>query len=255
MRRRIETGEWRHTPPAAERARTRGGIRRRAQHRARGDRQASSPRARCRGRSGAAPSSSPRAKATRRRCIRRLVGRQPVDMMAVRMILEPRAAALAADAAPAPASSDAIAAAHAAAVKAGAMEAFERWDAELHQRIFAATRNDLLGHAARSAARRSATRISGSTSSAALSAPSAALIYCAEHEALVAALLRRDAASAAPGDAGAFAHGRDQPQHRARGAGGGIDQSGILICSLTSPARPSAARSNAATLSANGKSR
>ena len=68
--------------------------------------------------------------------IQKLTGVSPIDMMAVRQIFEPRAAALAATNASASDLHE-IAAAHAAAVEAVDMATFEHWDAELHQRIFA----------------------------------------------------------------------------------------------------------------------
>lgn len=125
----------------------------------------------------------------------RLVGASPMDMMAVRMILEPRAAALAATGASA-GELEAIAAAHSAAVRAEAMEPFERCDAELHQRIFAATRNDLLGtlHELLRVIRNQDLWIDIKRRSF---SPERRRLYCAEHEAIVAALMRRDAASAA----------------------------------------------------------
>jgi DNA-binding FadR family transcriptional regulator len=126
--------------------------------------------------------------------IGRLVGASPMDMMAVRMIFEPRAAALAAARASA-GELDAIAAAHARAVAARDMEPFERWDAELHQRIFAATRNELLNtlHELLRLIRNQDLWIDIKRRSF---SPERRLRYCDEHAAIVAALLRRDAAAA-----------------------------------------------------------
>jgi DNA-binding FadR family transcriptional regulator len=127
--------------------------------------------------------------------LQRLVGASPMDMMAVRMILEPRAAALAATGASA-GELEAIAAAHAAASAAAEMQAFERWDAELHQRIFAATRNDLLGtlHELLRVIRNQPLWIDIKRRSF---SPARRIGYCQEHAAIVAALMRRDAAGAA----------------------------------------------------------
>jgi DNA-binding GntR family transcriptional regulator len=83
--------------------------------------------------------------------IQKLSGVSPIDMMAVRRIIEPRAAALAATNASAGALKE-IAAVHSASVAAREMEAFERCDTELHQKIFAATRNDLSSAPASAAA-------------------------------------------------------------------------------------------------------
>jgi DNA-binding FadR family transcriptional regulator len=126
--------------------------------------------------------------------IQKLTGVSPIDMMAVRQIFEPRVAALAATNASARELRD-IEAAHAAAVAAAEMATFEHWDAELHQRIFAGSRNELLDHLHEflrlirsqdqwldikrrsfSAGRRQA--------------------YCQEHAAIVEALMRRDAEAA-----------------------------------------------------------
>src|SRR5579859_933715 len=77
--------------------------------------------------------------------IQKLVGVSPIDMMAVRQMFEPRAAALAATNASA-GDLGAIAAAYDASLEAVEIETFEHWDAELHQRIFAGSRNELLNH-------------------------------------------------------------------------------------------------------------
>jgi DNA-binding FadR family transcriptional regulator len=124
----------------------------------------------------------------------RLVGASPMDMMAVRAIFEPRAVALAATQASV-GELEAIAAAHAAAVNALEPESFERWDAELHQRIFAATRNDLLGalHELFRLIRNQDLWIDIKRRSFTLARRAR---YCEEHEAIVAALLRRDGARA-----------------------------------------------------------
>lgn len=126
--------------------------------------------------------------------LRRLVGVSPIDMMAVRNIIEPRAAALAATNASA-ADLDGIAAAHDAARAAETMAGFEHWDGALHQRIFAGSRIELLTHLhailliVRSQdlwlqiKRRSFTA-------------ERRLAYCAEHAAIVAALRQRDAEAA-----------------------------------------------------------
>ena len=111
-------------------------------------------------------------------------------MLAVRQIFE-RVAALAATNASARDLRE-IEAAHDAAVEAADMATFEHWDAELHQRIFAGSRNELLNHLHEflrlirsqdqwldikrrsfSSERRRA--------------------YCQEHAAIVEALMRRDA--------------------------------------------------------------
>jgi DNA-binding FadR family transcriptional regulator len=124
----------------------------------------------------------------------KLVGVSPIDMMAVRQIFEPRAAALAATNASAGDLNE-IAAAHTASTEGEDMETFEHWDAELHQRIFAGSRNELLNHLHeilrlirtqdlwRDIKRRSFNL-------------ERRRIYCDEHKAIVDALMRRDAETA-----------------------------------------------------------
>lgn len=73
----------------------------------------------------------------------RVSGVSPADMMAVRRIVEPEAAALAAATA-SDAEIAAIAAAHEAALAERETASFEGWDAEFHRRIFGAARNELL---------------------------------------------------------------------------------------------------------------
>jgi len=124
----------------------------------------------------------------------RIIGVSPRDLMEVRMLLEPRAAALAAVHANAEELAQ-IAEAHAAASAAREIGAFEAWDAAFHRRVFAAAHNELLMHLcdlmgeirtrnpwldlkkrAFSEARRDR--------------------YCAEHGRLAEALARRNAAGA-----------------------------------------------------------
>ncbi|WP_099867923.1 FadR/GntR family transcriptional regulator [Pararhizobium haloflavum] len=73
----------------------------------------------------------------------RMLGASPADMMEIRMLLEPAAAAFAATNASASQLS-AIEKAHEKANAAGDMPEFEHWDTELHQLVFECSRNDLL---------------------------------------------------------------------------------------------------------------
>jgi DNA-binding FadR family transcriptional regulator len=75
--------------------------------------------------------------------MKNVTGVSPADLMAVRMIVEPQATALAATMASA-ADLDQIAEAHDRARAETETATFEHWDAVFHQRIFAAARNDLL---------------------------------------------------------------------------------------------------------------
>jgi DNA-binding FadR family transcriptional regulator len=127
--------------------------------------------------------------------IQKLSGVSPIDMMAVRQIFEPRAAAMAATNASA-SDLEGIAAAHSTSIGALEMETFERWDAELHQKIFAATRNELLNHL-HEILRLIRSQELWLTIKRRSFSPERRNAYCQEHGAVVAALLRRDAEAAA----------------------------------------------------------
>lgn len=75
--------------------------------------------------------------------LKRLTGASPADILAVRLIIEPQAAAAVVSSATG-ADIKLIREAHENAVSAEDLASFERWDAELHSRIYAATRNELL---------------------------------------------------------------------------------------------------------------
>jgi len=75
--------------------------------------------------------------------LKRLSGSSPADILAVRLIIEPQAAAAVVSSATG-ADIKLIREAHEHAVNADDLASFERWDAELHSRIYAATRNELL---------------------------------------------------------------------------------------------------------------
>jgi DNA-binding FadR family transcriptional regulator len=73
----------------------------------------------------------------------RMKGTSPADMMEIRQLLEPAAAAFAATGASV-GDLESVAEAHRAACGTLDMPGFERWDAELHHRIFACSRNEFL---------------------------------------------------------------------------------------------------------------
>jgi DNA-binding FadR family transcriptional regulator len=77
------------------------------------------------------------------RILKRMSGAGPADILAVRLIIEPQAAAAVVSSA---SGSDLklIREAHENAVNAEDLSSFEHWDGELHSRIYAATRNELL---------------------------------------------------------------------------------------------------------------
>ncbi|MGV8985868.1 MAG: FadR/GntR family transcriptional regulator [Cypionkella sp.] len=72
-----------------------------------------------------------------------IAGSSPLDVMRVRMIVEPQAAAVAAANAR-ESDLETIRHAHQMAVISVEKDAFEGWDGEFHKRIFESTRNDFL---------------------------------------------------------------------------------------------------------------
>jgi DNA-binding FadR family transcriptional regulator len=127
--------------------------------------------------------------------IQKLSGVSPIDMMAVRRIFEPRAAALAATYASAGDLKE-ISAAHAASASALDMETFEHWDAELHQRIFSGSRNELLSHLHEILRVIRSQELWLDIKKRSFS-PERRIAYYNEHQAIVGALMRRDAEAAA----------------------------------------------------------
>jgi DNA-binding FadR family transcriptional regulator len=75
--------------------------------------------------------------------IGRMEGASPADLMEIRQLLEPTAAAFAATNASA-GELGRVAEAHRRAIAATEMPDFEHWDSELHHRVFACSRNELL---------------------------------------------------------------------------------------------------------------
>ncbi len=127
--------------------------------------------------------------------VRNLAGTSPLDIMNMRLIIEPPAAAAAA----ANASASELAAiteAHEAACGATEKLDFEHWDTALHHRIFLATRNDLLRNLneilsiIRSQPRISGIRRRGFTEEGRLAT-------CDQHRIIIAALTARDPDAAA----------------------------------------------------------
>jgi len=126
--------------------------------------------------------------------IQKLTGVSPIDMMAVRQIFEPRAAALAATNASASDLRE-IDAAYSASADAVEMATFEHWDAELHQRIFAGSRNELLNHL-HEFLRLIRSQDQWLDIKRRSFSPERRQAYCQEHAAIVEALMRRDAEAA-----------------------------------------------------------
>jgi DNA-binding FadR family transcriptional regulator len=127
--------------------------------------------------------------------VQRVTGVSPADLMAARLIVEPQAAAIAAKNASF-ADLQAIAEAHHQASGAHQTDDFEHWDTQFHQRLFAATRNELLAsihdilQVIRS--RNAWIELKRKTFS-----ENRRRDYCAQHANVVAALENRDADGAA----------------------------------------------------------
>jgi DNA-binding FadR family transcriptional regulator len=127
--------------------------------------------------------------------VQQVTGVSPADLMAARLIVEPQAAAIAAKNASS-ADLQAISEAHQRASEALEKDDFERWDMQFHQRLFAATRNELLAsiHAILQIirSRNAWIELKRKTFS-----EDRRRDYCAQHASIVAALENRDADGAA----------------------------------------------------------
>jgi DNA-binding FadR family transcriptional regulator len=117
-------------------------------------------------------------------------GTSPSDMMAVRQLLEPAAAAFAATNANS-AELAVIREAHEIACQSEDMPTFERWDAEFHHRIFAFCRNDFLReiHSLMRIIRNQPPWFEMKKRSF---SEERRRNYCREHEAVLNSLMRRD---------------------------------------------------------------
>jgi DNA-binding FadR family transcriptional regulator len=126
--------------------------------------------------------------------MRTLIGVSPADTMAVRQIIEPKAAALAATKGNL-ADLHAVAAAHETAVAAGGFEAFEQSDAAFHELIFVASHNELLTglHAILKLIRNQEQWLGIKRRSF---SEDRRVDYCGEHAAIVQGLLTRDSDAA-----------------------------------------------------------
>lgn len=120
----------------------------------------------------------------------RMEGASPADMMEIRQLLEPTAAAFAATNASATELGK-VAEAHRHAAAATALSEFERWDAELHHRIFACSRNELLREI-HNVLRILRNQVQWLEMKRRSFSEERRRQYCLEHEMLVDALMRRD---------------------------------------------------------------
>jgi DNA-binding FadR family transcriptional regulator len=127
--------------------------------------------------------------------LQHITGVSPADLMAARLIVEPQAAAIAAKNASL-ADLQGIAEAHDHASKAHQTDEFEHWDSQFHQRLFAATRNELLAsiHAILQVIRSRNAWIELKRKSF---SENQRRDYCTQHAEVVAALGNRDADGAA----------------------------------------------------------
>ena len=122
--------------------------------------------------------------------VARMEGASPADMMEVRLLMEPMASANAAINATA-AQLAGIEEAHREAVAAIEMVDFEHWDSELHHRIFACSRNELLRgvYQLLYVLRNQSPWFDMKKRSF---SEERRQRYCEQHDAIVAAILRRD---------------------------------------------------------------
>src|SRR3954471_21566428 len=122
--------------------------------------------------------------------VTRMEGTSPADMMEIRQLLEPAAAAFAATNASL-GELNAVKEAHEAACQAIEMPSFERWDAEFHHRIFGCSRNEFLKeiHNVMRILRNQAPWFEMKRRSF---SEERRLAYCVEHKAVLDALVARD---------------------------------------------------------------
>lgn len=187
LRKRIDAGEWNGRIPPERDLADEFGVARNTVRRAVGLLEASGAVVRQVGRGtflSAANGSSLAAAVTR------MEGTSPADMMEIRQLLEPAAAAFAATNASL-GELNAVREAHEAASAALDMPSFEHWDAEFHHRIFACSRNDFLKeiHNLMRILRNQAPWFEMKKRSF---SEERRLNYCTEHQAVLDALFSRD---------------------------------------------------------------
>jgi DNA-binding FadR family transcriptional regulator len=122
--------------------------------------------------------------------VTRMQGTSPADMMEIRQLLEPAAAAFAATNASV-GELNAVREAYQAATDALDMPTFEQWDAEFHHRIFACSRNEFLKeiHNLMRVLRNQSPWFEMKKRSF---SEERRRTYCAEHQAILDALVSRD---------------------------------------------------------------
>lgn len=120
----------------------------------------------------------------------RMEGASPADMMEIRQLLEPNAAAFAATNASA-SELEQVVEAHHQAVASRELPEFERWDSEFHHRVFACCRNELLREM-HNVLRVLRNQTLWFDMKKRAFSEERRLRYCDEHQAIVDALFRRD---------------------------------------------------------------
>lgn len=126
--------------------------------------------------------------------IARMEGTSPADILEIRQLLEPAAAAFAATHA-SDSELNAVRDAHRNAVGARDLPTFEYWDAEFHQRVFACSRNDFLKEI-HNLVRIFRNRSPWFDMKKRSFSEERRQLYCREHGAILDALLRRDSEGA-----------------------------------------------------------
>ncbi|HEY1940880.1 MAG TPA: FCD domain-containing protein [Roseiarcus sp.] len=126
-----------------------------------------------------------------------ILGSSPLDIMNLRMMIEPPATAMAATNSSV-AAIESIREAHDQAAAADDVEGFEHWDMEFHKRIFDGTRNEFLAnlHEILAIVRNREPMVEIRRRHFNLERKRA---YCDQHATIVEALMRRDAEAAANG--------------------------------------------------------
>lgn len=189
LRKRIDAGEWRGAGrmPAERDLAAEFGVARNTVRRAVGFLEEDGTVTRHVGRGTFVTSASTNTLAA---IVARMEGTSPADMMEIRQLLEPAAAAFAATNASI-AELNAVRRAHEAAVAASDMPSFEQWDAEFHHCVFACSRNEFLKeiHNLMRMLRNQAPWFEMKKRSF---SEERRLTYCAEHQVVLDALLRRD---------------------------------------------------------------
>jgi len=187
LKKRIDAGEWNGRIPPERDLADEFGVARNTVRRAVGLLEASGTVVRQVGRGTflAAANSNTLAAA-----VSRMEGTSPADMMEIRQLLEPAAAAFAATNGTLSEFS-AVKEAHDAASEALDMPSFEHWDAEFHHRIFACSRNEFLKEI-HNLMRILRNQTPWFEMKKRTFSEARRLAYCAEHQVVLGALLSRD---------------------------------------------------------------